>query len=663
MTAVFITVLNMSITASIVALAVLLVRVPLRKAPKIFSYALWGVVLFRLMFPFSIESIFSLVPASANAVAHNIVVAEAPAINTGVQVIDIPINTAITHFLPPAAVENSVNPIYVVFHIASVIWLMGFIALLVCASVGYVRLKRRVYFATLVGDNIFETDKIKSPFVLGFIRPKIFFPVGIDPKQYDNIAAHEQTHIKRRDYLFKPVGYIFAAMHWFNPIIWLSYFLMAKDMEMSCDEAVLRQSGEDIRGEYGATLLNLATNKVSIFNPIAFSFGEGNIKERVVHVLSFKKPAKWVMVVSLLIVSAFFVGFMSDRVAAMPTAATSALDVYEVFSGNPNTPERTANTLSAEAAADIAAHYIWDNFGVNIDGSVVRMMLQYVQASMFLRPGEDVFAPAWGFLIGERGVLTGVNMEFTFRGVIHAETGEVISISPAGVEGEIRTMVPFNGGNVQPHPQLDNRQVLMIDLQVMTHSDDILEFSYNPQTQEIRVMNTGERVNAPLDHVNVRCAETGEIFHVRIAGTNNGWPVIAFLIEITENGSPQVVVLGTDGRPMDDGNIVIGLSPYNAPPSVPPARPGYNVVQHGGALTANEIAALLTIPTPVAGLTDPFWRFEVINLQEINDFDLSVLYLRWVTLLEGKLNRPDITQMIRDEILYRGLIVGSIVHE
>jgi len=665
MTAVFITVLNMSITASVVALAVMLARIPLRKAPRIFSYALWGVVLFRLMFPFSIESIFSLMPTSANAVLRNIVVAEAPAINTGMPFIDIPINTAINNFLPPVAVENSVNPIYVILHIAGYIWLIGFIALLIYAAVGYVRLKRRVYFATLVRDNIFETDKIKSPFVLGFIRPKIYFPVGIDPKQYDYIVKHEQTHIKRRDYLIKPFGYVFVAMHWFNPIIWLSYFFMSKDMEMSCDEAVLRKTSEDIRGEYGATLLNLATNKVSLLNPIAFSFGENNIKERVVNVLSFKKPAKWVMIVSLLVVSIFFVGFTSDRIVAMPTVTPPpqfippVLGVYEVFSRN--TPDRRpANAITPEEAADIAARYIWDNFGVSIDGSVVRMMFQYVQVP-FMRPfaAEITSVPGWGFLIGERGVLTGVNMEYTFWGAIHAVTGEVIGIFPSSVEGETRTPVPFSGSSTQPNPYFEGRQVQLVELQIMTNHDDVLAFSYNPQTRVMWITNTRERVNVPPNHVNIRCAETDEIFHVQIVGTNNNIPVVAFVVKTTESGSPRLLALDNNGRPLDDGNIVIGLSPLDTPPPAPPSRPGYNVVQHGGVLTANEIAAL-TVPTPVDGLTDPVWRFQVVNLQEINDFDLTVMYLRWATLFEAEFNRPDITQMIREEMLYRGLIVSNM---
>jgi len=347
MTAIFIMILNMSITASIVALAVMLARIPLRKSPKIFSYVLWGVVLFRLVFPISIESIFSLMPTSANVIQHDIFISYNPTIQTGLPFIDEPINATFYNALP--LIESGTNPIMIVT-IAGYVWLLGFIALMIYAIIGYAKLRRRVYFATLVRDNIFESDRIKSPFVFGFIRPKIYFPVGID--QMDYIVKHEQTHIKRRDYLIKPFAYIVFALHWFNPIMWLSYFLMSKDMEMSCDEAVLRKTTEDIRSEYSTTLLNLAAERVSLLNPIAFSFGESNVKERVVNVLSFKKRSKWVIVVSLVAIAVFIVGFASNRVNVV---AVEMLDNSQIqIAGEWNEWLVWFNSLSSEQQARVS---------------------------------------------------------------------------------------------------------------------------------------------------------------------------------------------------------------------------------------------------------------------------------------------------------------------
>ena len=175
MTGIFITILNMSITASIVAVAVMLARVPLRKAPKIYSYTLWAAVLFRLVFPFSIESIFSFMPISRTSIpTQSIIYPQVTMIQTDMPGFDIPVNQAI-----------SLRPIHFFTEIACLIWLIGIITLLIYAAAGYIGLKRRIRYATLIRGNIFETDKISTPFVLGFIRPKIYFPLSIDPEQHD----------------------------------------------------------------------------------------------------------------------------------------------------------------------------------------------------------------------------------------------------------------------------------------------------------------------------------------------------------------------------------------------------------------------------------------------------------------------------------------------
>jgi len=318
MTAIFITVLNMSITASIVALAVMFVRIPLKKAPKIFSYALWGVVMFRLIFPFSIESIFSFMPTPANMIPPDIV-----STSPGLQFAGTPVSDmSIDNSVPVIIQASQSNLVVTAIELAGYVWLFGFIVLLVFAVIGYMRLKRRVCFATRVRDNIYETDSIKTPFVLGFFRPKIYFPTMIDPSKYDYILKHEQIHIRRRDYLIKPFAYMVFALHWFNPLMWIAYFLMSKDIEMSCDEAVLERTNEDIRGEYSTSLLCLSTKRVSLLNPTAFAYGEGNVKERIANVLSFKKSARWVTAASVLFVGIFLVGFTSDRVLTIDTPSS-----------------------------------------------------------------------------------------------------------------------------------------------------------------------------------------------------------------------------------------------------------------------------------------------------------------------------------------------------
>jgi beta-lactamase regulating signal transducer with metallopeptidase domain len=332
MTSVFITILNMSIAASAVALAVMLVRIPLRKSPKVFSYALWGVVLFRLVFPFSIDAAFSLMPTASNAIPLDIIYSQTPAIQTGILLVDAPINSAINTVVAsanlvaidpdrnagvnqgdyaPANTATGGNPIQMALRIAGYIWLAGATIMLIYAVVGYIRLKRRVYYATLIRDNVYESDSIKTPFVLGFLSPKIYMPLGIEQQQYDYILKHEQTHIKRLDYLTKPLAFVVLSLHWFNPVIWVAYILMSKDMEMSCDEAVLKKTDADIRKDYSSSLLDRSIRKADLITPLAF--GESNVKSRIKNVLVFKKPSTWLTIVSFMIVIVFLFTFASNR--------------------------------------------------------------------------------------------------------------------------------------------------------------------------------------------------------------------------------------------------------------------------------------------------------------------------------------------------------------
>jgi len=372
MNAIFITILNMSITASVVALAVMLARIPLKKAPKIFSYALWGVVLFRLVCPFSIESGFSFLPTSTIAIPQDIVYSQNPAVHTGIGFVDAPVNAAINNTLSPVVPENIANPIHTVFNIAGYIWLFGFAVLLVYAIIGYIRLKRRVYYATLVRDNIFETDAIKTPFVLGFIRPKIYIPLGIDPAQQDYILKHEQTHIKRRDYLIKPFAFIVFALHWFNPLMWVSYFLMSKDIEMSCDETVLRKEDEDIRGDYSSSLLNLSVKRGSILlTPLAF--GESNVKGRVKNVLNFKKPSRVIIIVAVMLVVVLSAGFALNRVGE----AVNYLN--DRWFGNFDGKEMTLDDVRELAAKgdDLLFADLQEYKGINASSSFDRYIMVY----------------------------------------------------------------------------------------------------------------------------------------------------------------------------------------------------------------------------------------------------------------------------------------------
>ena len=301
---IFTTILNMSITASYVAIGVIFVRLLLKKAPKIFSYILWVPVLFRLVCPFSFVSAFSFLrlvninaqrgSGMAEFVPQNIGLMQEPAIHSGLDSIDNTVNTALPQAIPAA----SINPMQIWIGILSLIWITGVLVLLIYSIVSYVKIKRRLQTATLVEGNVFETDAIGTAFVCGFIRPQIYVPVNVGDTDLSYILEHERTHIRRRDYLIKPLAFLALTLHWFNPLMWLSFALMSRDLEMSCDESVLRRLGDGAKGDYSGSLLSLSQRKgLLTVNPLAF--GESHVKARIKNVLKYKKPAFWIVTVTV----------------------------------------------------------------------------------------------------------------------------------------------------------------------------------------------------------------------------------------------------------------------------------------------------------------------------------------------------------------------------
>lgn len=297
-------ILNMSITATFMALAVICLRLLLRKAPKWISYALWGVVLFRLVCPFSFSSEFSLLggigaPSAESGVVSyipkNLVHTAAPQVN----MVFPDINETINSSLPQGEEQLVADPLEAPAAMATCLWFLGVTAMLVYSVASYVLLKRRLSDATLLEGNVFETDAITSPFVCGLIKPRIYLPVGLPAPERGYVLLHERTHIRRRDYLVKALAFLALSMHWFNPVMWLSFRLMCRDMEMSCDERVARELDPVGRAGYSAALASLATGRpILAGSPLAF--GESGAKGRIRNILNYKKPAFWVVAAAVI---------------------------------------------------------------------------------------------------------------------------------------------------------------------------------------------------------------------------------------------------------------------------------------------------------------------------------------------------------------------------
>lgn len=310
MAAVFLKLLNLSISASWLVLAVLVLRLISKRSPKWMNVLLWGIVALRLVLPFSIESALSLIPSAETVSPAAVQFAPAPTITSGVSIIDNAVNPSLSeHF---AAVPTaSVNPLYVWTEIAGWVWLIGLGAMLLYALVSYLRLRRRVSVSLPIQDHIYLCDAISSPFILGVVKPRIYLPSGLDEVQRQNVLSHERAHLARRDHWWKPLGFVLLTVYWFNPVLWLAYTLLCRDIELACDERVIRTMDESAVKTYSTVLLACSMPRKAVITcPLAF--GEVGVKERVRNALHYKKPAFWVVAASVAVCVVVAVCFLTD---------------------------------------------------------------------------------------------------------------------------------------------------------------------------------------------------------------------------------------------------------------------------------------------------------------------------------------------------------------
>ena len=310
MAAVFLKLLNLSISASWLVLAVLVLRLVSKRSPKWMNVLLWGMVALRLMLPFSIESALSLIPSAETLSPEVVRFDPAPTITSGVEFIDNAVNPSLSESFAAAPLA-SVNPLYVWTYLAGWVWLIGLGAMLLYALVSYLRLRRRVSVSLCVRENIYLCDAISSPFILGVVKPHIYLPSGLDEVQRQNVLSHEQAHLARRDHWWKPLGFALLAVYWFNPVLWLAYALLCRDIELACDERVIRTMDESAVKTYSTVLLACSMPRKAVITcPLAF--GEVAVKERVRNALRYKKPAFWVVAASVAVCVVVAVCFLTN---------------------------------------------------------------------------------------------------------------------------------------------------------------------------------------------------------------------------------------------------------------------------------------------------------------------------------------------------------------
>lgn len=317
MTDVFIKLLNMSIVAGWLVIAILLLRLVLRKAPHWIFCVLWAFVALRLLLPFSVQSKTSAVP-SVETVPPEIVYTNLPEIHTGINTFNGIVNPYITDILAPPLPEINTDaeipqktPAQEIVDIATVVWLCGIAAMAVYGVISFVLLKRKVREAVKRENRIFICDNVTSPFIMGVLFPRIYLPSSITEADAEMVIAHEQAHIKRKDHLWKPFGFLLLTVYWFNPLLWVAYVMFCKDIESACDEKVIKKHGLQIKKQYSEALLNCSTSgKWVTACPVAF--GETAVKSRIKGVLNYKKPAFWIIIIAVLACIATSVFFLTD---------------------------------------------------------------------------------------------------------------------------------------------------------------------------------------------------------------------------------------------------------------------------------------------------------------------------------------------------------------
>lgn len=363
MAAVFLKLLNLSISASWLVLAVLVLRLVSKRSPKWMNVLLWGIVALRLVLPFSIESALSLIPSAETVSPVAVQSAPAPTITSGVSVIDNAVNPSLSeHF---AAVPTaSVNPLYVWTEIAGWVWLIGLGAMLLYALASYLRLRRRVSVSLPIQDNIYLCDAISSPFILGVVKPHIYLPSGLDEVQRQNVLSHERAHLARRDHWWKPLGFALLAVYWFNPVLWLAYTLLCRDIELACDERVIRTMDESAVKTYSTVLLACSMPRKAVITcPLAF--GEVGVKERVKNALHYKKPAFWVVAASVAVCVVVAVCFLTNPRTDTDAAGlvgfhreqVTYADVTDASGAQPSNVQLTAEETDAVYALLDALQY------------------------------------------------------------------------------------------------------------------------------------------------------------------------------------------------------------------------------------------------------------------------------------------------------------------
>lgn len=429
MEALFLHLLNISITASYVAIAVILLRLLFKKAPRWISCLLWGFVAFRLVCPVSFESVLSLIPEKEAVEISDIAASEEEEDVVGntakptVPIVGVPLAPPVLEAptepsapaLPAAPEADGAGKGDVAWFIVGCVWLAGVAAMLIYAAVSYLLFRRRVGEAAKQGD-VWLCDRISAPFILGVFRPRIYMPTDISAEDSAFVTAHEKAHIKRLDHLWKPFGFVLLSVYWFNPVMWLSYWFLCRDIEIACDEKVIKEKGECCKVGYSTALINCSVSRNSI-SACPVAFGETAAKERVKNVLSYKKPAFWIIVLAVIACIVAAVLLLTDKPEEKPKGdESSAADSQEISdSADTSKPPTESQTPSGDKQSReewLKEHYS-EYYDLPVDNGLTVYVSQFASESynfaLVANKAEGEYT--WQELLSMIGIKMGVKAE------------------------------------------------------------------------------------------------------------------------------------------------------------------------------------------------------------------------------------------------------------
>lgn len=366
MEAIFLTVLNMSLTASWILLALFLLRFLLRRAPRWLFCLLWIPVALRLALPFTVESVLSLLP-SGEPIPQEILIANIPEVHTGIDAVNAVVNPFIAQELAPST-KADVTPAQVIALVAAILWIAGIFLLLAHALIGYLRLARRVQISAPLEDSgkisdprIRICDGIDTPFILGIFRPRIYLPSAMDATATSHVIAHEKAHLARLDHWWKPLGYLLLTLHWFNPLVWIAYILFCRDLETACDEKVIGKMNGEEKAAYSEALLSCSLPKMRI-TACPLAFGEVGVKGRIKSILHYKKPTVWVIGAVVIAAAVLVVGFWTNPVESKNIMVVPNQLAFQIAHSLPGCPAIQDDCFYAYSV-DTGLFYrvLWDN--------------------------------------------------------------------------------------------------------------------------------------------------------------------------------------------------------------------------------------------------------------------------------------------------------------